>query len=150
MSRDQVFISGRWKGLFAPDCDDIAEMAEEALTVIPEPLRSRLQNVLISVEEFPDDEIIAAMGLESPFDLLGLYQGISPDQKSKFDLMDDPDLVLLFRRPILDYWCESEDSLDAVVRHVLVHEIGHHFGFSDEDIAEMEQEVSNETSRTRH
>ncbi len=150
MSRDQVFIRGRWKGLYAPDADDIAEMAEEALAIIPDPLRSQLQNVLISVEEFPDDEIIEAMGLDTPFDLLGLYQGVSLDQKSTFDLPDEPDMVLLFRRPILDFWCESDDPLDAVVRHVLIHEIGHHFGFSDEDMEEIEQTVEGGVSSTRH
>ena len=138
MSRDQVFIRGRWKGLYAPDADDIAEMAEEALTIIPDPLRSQLQNVIISVEEFPDDEIIGAMKLETPFDLLGLYQGVSLDQKSSFDPPLEPDMVILYRRPILDYWCESDDSLDAVVRHVLIHEIGHHFGLSDEDMERIE------------
>ena len=138
MSRDQVFIRGRWKGLYAPDADDIAEMAEEALTIIPDPLRSQLQNVIISVEEFPDDEIIGAMKLETPFDLLGLYQGVSLDQKSSFDPPLEPDMVILYRRPILDYWCESDDSLDAVVRHVLIHEIGHHFGLSDQDMERIE------------
>jgi len=78
------------------------------------------------------------MGLESPFDLLGIYAGVPETQKSLLDVSTRPDMILLFRRPILDYWCETAEELAAIVRHVLIHEIGHHFGFSDDDMDRIE------------
>jgi predicted Zn-dependent protease with MMP-like domain len=90
------------------------------------------------VQEFCDEEIEAKMGLESPFDLLGLYHGVSLDRKSVAASASDLDIIFLYRRPILDYWCETGEDLAHVVRHVLIHEIGHHFGFSDEDMDRIE------------
>ena len=122
----------------APTLDDIGDLAERALGQIPARMRKLVADVVIRVEEFPDDEVVAEMALESPFDLLGLYRGVSLDRKSHFDADAEPDMVFLYRRPILDYWCEGSDSLAAVVRHVLIHEIGHHFGFSDADMEAIE------------
>lgn len=82
------------------------------------------------------------MELESPFDLLGLYQGVDLTQKSIADPSPEPDIVFLFRRPILDYWCETGEDLEHLVRHVLIHEIGHHFGFSDDDMEALEAAVA--------
>jgi predicted Zn-dependent protease with MMP-like domain len=93
---------------------------------------------VIRVEEFPDEETEAAMGLESPFDILGLYRGVALPRKSVSDPLPDLDMIFLYRRPILDYWCETGEDLGHLVRHVLIHEIGHHFGFSDEDMEEIE------------
>lgn len=119
-----------------PSIDDITKIAETELARIPEALRRYLGNVVIRVEDFPDEEVEIEMGLESPFDLLGLYRGVPRPGRSVLDPSGMPDLIFLYRRPLLDYWCETGEPLGDVVRHVLIHEIGHHFGFSD---AEMER-----------
>lgn len=128
----------RRPGRFPPSLADLEAIADEALATIPHELRRHARHVVIRVEEFPDDETLREMGLESPFDLLGLYRGVSLDQKSVLDTPQDVDMIFLYRRPILDYWCETGENLWSVVRHVLIHEIGHHFGFSDEDMARIE------------
>jgi predicted Zn-dependent protease with MMP-like domain len=94
--------------------------------------------VVIRVEDFPDEETEEEMELESPFDLLGLYRGVALTQKSVTSPGGEIDMIFLYRRPILDYWCETGEDLRHVVRHVLIHEIGHHFGFSDEDMDRLE------------
>jgi predicted Zn-dependent protease with MMP-like domain len=121
-----------------PTLADIETLAQRALATIPRRLRKHLGHVVIRVDEFPDEETEAAMGLDSPFDILGLYRGTALPHKSIDDPRPDPDLIFLYRRPILDYWCETGEDLARLVRHVLVHEIGHHFGFSDEDMARIE------------
>jgi predicted Zn-dependent protease with MMP-like domain len=129
----------------APSLADIEALAYDSLTVIPDVLRRHVANVVIQVEDFPDDEVMADMELESPFDLLGLYSGVSLDHKSISDASAIPDMIFLYRRPILDYWCESGETLPHIVRHVLIHEIGHHFGFSDDDMERIEQDVDSDT-----
>jgi len=124
----------------APTLQDIETLAERALTTIPPELAKHLKPVVIHVEEFPDEETEKDMELESPFDLLGLYRGVSLLHKSVSDPRPHIDMIFLYRRPILDYWCEGSDTLYAVVRHVLIHEIGHHFGFSDADMERLERE----------
>ena len=121
-----------------PSITEIEELAQRALGTIPRRLKRYLGRVVIQVEEFPDEETEAAMGLDSPFDILGLYRGVALPHKSVGDPRPDPDMIFLYRRPILDYWCESGEDLGHLVRHVLIHEIGHHFGFSDEDMARIE------------
>ena len=123
----------------APTIADIEAIARAALTSIPEPLRRHAAGVVIRVEEFPDEETEAEMELESPFDLLGLYSGVSLDSKSVSDTPSDVDIIFLYRRPMLDYWCETGADLEHIVRHVLIHEIGHHFGFSDEAMHRIEE-----------
>ena len=123
-----------------PSLADLDELAQRALDTIPRRLKQHLEPVVIRVEEFPDEETEEAMGLESPFDILGLYRGVALPDKSISDPRPDLDIVFLYRRPILDYWCETGEDLMRVVRHVLIHEIGHHFGFSDEDMARIEAE----------
>ena len=122
-----------------PSLADLEELAQRALDTIPVRLKRHLRAVVIRVEEFPDEETEVAMGLESPFDILGLYRGVALPHKSIGDPRPDLDMVFLYRRPILDYWCETSEDLMRVVRHVLIHEIGHHFGFSDEDMARIEE-----------
>ena len=122
----------------APTVEQIEALAEEALLTIPAALRQHVTNLLIRVDDFPDDETVVEMELESPFDLLGLYRGVSLDRKSVQDSGAEPDMVFLYRRPLLDYWCETGESLAHLVRHVLIHEIGHHFGFSDDDMDAIE------------
>ena len=122
----------------APTLGDIEELANRALRMIPHRLKRYLGEVVIRVEEFPDEETEQAMGLDSPFDILGLYRGVALPHKSVSDPRPHMDMIFLYRRPILDYWCETGENLAHLVRHVLIHEIGHHFGFSDDDMARIE------------
>jgi predicted Zn-dependent protease with MMP-like domain len=124
----------------APTIDDIEALARAALKTIPEPLRRYAAHIVIRVEEFPDEETQAEMELESPFDLLGLYSGVSLDLKGVSDPPGEVDMIFLYRRPMLDYWCETGEDLGHIVRHVLIHEIGHHFGFSDEAMHRIEED----------
>ena len=122
----------------APTLADIEELANRALGKIPHRLKRHLGEVVIRVEEFPDEETEQAMGLDSPFDILGLYRGVALPHKSVSDPRPNLDMIFLYRRPMLDYWCETGEDLAHLVRHVLIHEIGHHFGFSDDDMARIE------------
>ena len=115
-------------------------MAKRALDGIPQALRRHLRDVIILIEEFPDPEIEAEMDLGSPFDLLGLYHGVSLDRKSVGDSPEDIDRIFLYRRPLLDYWCETGEDLEAIIRNTLIHEVGHHFGFSDDDMERLESD----------
>jgi len=121
-----------------PSLAEIEALAEEALRTIPRQLQQELGRVVMRVEEFPDTETEEAMGLDSPFDILGLYRGVALPHKSISDPRPDFDMIFLYRRPILDYWCETGEDLGHLIRHVLIHEIGHHFGFSDEDMERIE------------
>jgi predicted Zn-dependent protease with MMP-like domain len=129
------------KPINAPSLTDIDLMAKAALASLPEELLAYTADVVLLVQEFPDDDVCREMELETPFDILGLYQGISLADKQIESSGNMPDIVFLYRRPILDYWCETGEDLGHVVRHVLIHEIGHHFGFSDETM-EMIEEVA--------
>jgi len=131
--------------LIAPSLVDLEDLASQAFLAIPEEFRALVGDVVIRVEEFPDAETEAEMELESPFDILGLYRGTALGRKGLLDQPLDMDMIFLYRRPLLDYWCETGETLDHVVRHVLIHEIGHHFGLSDEDMERIEQ-AADETS----
>lgn len=134
--------SSSWSGLQAPTLADFEQLAAEAWQRMPGTFRELCGDVLIRIEDFPQDDVLAELGLESPFDLMGLYQGVSLDRKSVSDLPRGPDLVVLYRRPMLDYWAEYEETLGHLVAHVLIHEIGHHFGLSDEDMQALEDAVA--------
>jgi predicted Zn-dependent protease with MMP-like domain len=123
-----------------PTLADLETLAEAALATIPVELKRFVGNVVLRVDEFPDEETEEEMGLESPFDILGLYRGVALPHKSVFASQTAADMIFLYRRPILDYWCETGEDLTHVVRHVLIHEIGHHFGFSDADMERIERE----------
>ena len=123
-----------------PGLDDLVEMAEHALAAIPQPLRDLVSGTAILVEDVPDDEIVQDMGLDSPWELTGLYQGVPLTHKSTGDIASEPDRILLYREPILLEWIETGEDLFRLVRNVLIHEIGHHFGLSDEDIDRLEQD----------
>ena len=122
----------------APDAATIEAMAREALARIPEPFASHLADVVLIVDEFADDETLDAMGIEDPFDLTGLYHGRPIGEKSSFESGALPDRIHLYRRPLLDEWCSTGVSLDALITHVVVHEVGHHFGLSDDDMHALE------------
>ena len=129
-----------WTAAGAPTLADIEAIGNAAYLSIPATLRKQVDPVVILVVDFPDDETLDEMGCETPFDLLGLYQGVSIDRKSVTHTPGDVDRIFLYRRPLLDYWCESGEELGALVRHVLIHEIGHHFGYSDADMEAIDNE----------
>jgi|SRR5271154_4919835 len=124
----------------APTLERIEAIARAAFAEIPPELSRHVHGVAFLVEEFPDEDVEAEMALESPFDILGLYRGVALPHKSVGGTPADLDRIFLYRRPILDYWCETGESLEDIVRNVLIHEIGHHFGFSDEDMERFEEE----------
>ena len=127
-----------WRGLAAPSLGDIEALAAEAYARLPDHFRKLCEGLIIRVEDFPDDEVADSMRLETEFDLLGLFQGVGLPFQSESVPEVMPNMIWLYRRPILDYWAEHEDTLGAIVTHVLVHEIGHHFGLSDEDMEAIE------------
>ena len=130
-----------WRDRVAPSLADIEALATAAWQRLPADFRNMCGDLVIRVEDFPHDEVLAEMELDDPFDLMGLYQGVSLDKKSVSDPPRDPDMVFLYRRPLLDYWAEEPDeTLGDLITHVLVHEIGHHFGFSDSDMEDIESE----------
>ena len=129
----------------APSLEDIETIAAEALSTIPAEFRQHVGNVRIQVDDFPDDEVEKSMELDSPFDLLGLYQGVSMKERGASHVANDIDRIFLYRRPILDFWCESGEDLPHIVRHVLIHEIGHHFGLSDDDMDAIEAKAEAES-----
>ena len=127
-----------FSGLKAPSLVEIEVMARSAFEKLPRNFRELCQDLVIQVDDFPTEEVLDSLGAESEFDLLGLFQGIGLPFQSTNDSGALPNMVWLYRRPILDYWAEHEETLDAIVRHVLIHEIGHHFGLSDDDMEDIE------------
>ena len=131
-----------WRLAKAPSLDEIEVLAAAAFRRLPQRFRQLCGNLVIRVEDFPADDVIEEMGLESEFDLLGLFHGVGLPFQSESAPVKMPNLIWLYRRPILDYWAEHDETLGKIVTHVLLHEIGHHFGFSDEDIAAIEADVA--------
>ena len=123
-----------------PTLEDFETVARAELAHIPEELAWHITDIVIRIADFPDAEVERDLKLTSPFDLLGLYQGVPLDLKSVSHAPQDVDMIFLYRRPILDYWSETGDDLAAIIRNVLIHEIGHHFGFSDADMDRIERE----------
>jgi predicted Zn-dependent protease with MMP-like domain len=130
-----------WYGAQAPSLDDIEALAQAAYTRLPETFRALCEGLVIQVDDFPTEEVLEHMAAETEFDLLGLFQGIGLPFRSDQISGQMPNMVWLYRRPILDYWAEHDDTLGAIVTHVLVHEIGHHFGLSDDDMEAIEASV---------
>jgi predicted Zn-dependent protease with MMP-like domain len=130
-----------WKTATPPTLEDFEVMAAVAWERIQPEFREVCGDLVIRIEDFALDEVLDELGIDSPFDLMGLYQGLSLDKKSVLDAPREPDMVFLYRRAILDYWTESGEPLGEIVTHVLVHEIGHHFGFSDDDMEDIEAQA---------
>ena len=133
--------SVRWQDMEAPSLTDFEQMAQAAWNRLPGEFRRAATDIVIRVEDFASDEVLDSMGIQDPFDLTGLYQGVSIDKKSVMDSGQGPDLVFLYRRPLIDEWAEGELKLGDLIAHVLIHEIGHHFGLSDEDMARIEDQA---------
>ena len=131
-----------WRIVKAPSLEEIEAFAEAAFRRLPDKFRTLCEGLVIRVEDFPTDEVLDEMGAESEFDLLGLFQGVGLPFRSESASGQMPNMVWLYRRPILDYWAEHDEALGAIITHVLVHEIGHHFGLSDEDMAGIEASVA--------
>ena len=119
-----------WRGVKSPDLEELGSLAEEIYRGLPDAFRRRCGNLVVQITDFPDGDVLRDFGDASPFDLMGLYQTAEEG---------GPDIVFLYRRPILDHWAESSDALDALLAHILIHEIGHHFGFSDEEMEAIER-----------
>jgi predicted Zn-dependent protease with MMP-like domain len=131
-----------WSELRAPDLAEFERLAQDAFDGLPKLFRQRCAGVTVQVADLPEDEMLDELGLESPFDLLGLFRGVGLAQGGEPGLLGTgqmPNMVWLFRRPILDYWAEHDETLGHLVTHVLVHEIGHHFGLSDDDMERIEE-----------
>jgi len=123
----------------APDADAIEALARAAIARLPDLFRNHLGDVVLRVEEFADDATLDEMGIENPFELSGLYRGRPVGVKSIDDSGALPDMIFLYRRALLDEWVESGETLETLVTHVLVHEVGHHFGLSDDDMHALEE-----------
>ena len=128
-----------WKDATAPTLDDIELLARAAFAGLPAEFRGLTGEIVFMVKDFPDDDVADDMELDSPFDILGLFQGPDLASREGASASHHPTMIFLYRRPILDYWSEHEEPLGHIVCHVLIHEIGHHFGLSDEDMVSVEE-----------
>jgi predicted Zn-dependent protease with MMP-like domain len=130
-----------WRPMKAPSLAELEVLASDVYRRLPHRFRKLCADLVIQVDDFPTEEVLDHMGAESEFDLLGLFQGIGLPFRAESDPIQMPNMIWLYRRPILDYWAEHEETLGDVVKHVLVHEIGHHFGLSDADMEAIEASV---------
>ncbi len=128
-----------WRAIKAPSLAELEVLAGEVFQRLPKRFRDLAADVVIRVDDFPSDEVLDEMGAETEFDLLGLFHGVGLPFRSESAPVQMPNMIWLYRRPILDYWAEHDETLGAIVKHVLVHEIGHHFGLSDSDMAAIEE-----------
>lgn len=131
-----------WRAVRALSLEDMEAIATDAFRQLPDSFRALCEDVIIRVEDFPTADVVAEMKLESEFDILGLFQGVGLPFRSESAPVQMPNMIWLYRRPILDYWAEHEEALGTIITHVLVHEIGHHFGLSDEDMEAIEASVT--------
>ena len=131
-----------WRTVKAPSLEELDVIAAAAFQRLPPKFRALCQGLVIRVEDFPTDDVLNEMGAETEFDLLGLFQGVGLPFQSESAPVQMPNMVWLYRRPILDYWAEHDETLGAIITHVLVHEIGHHFGLSDDDMEALEASVA--------
>jgi predicted Zn-dependent protease with MMP-like domain len=130
-----------WRAVTAPSLTDFEILATEVYRALPQKFRTLCEDLVIRIEDFATDEVLDDMNIDDPFDLLGLFQGVGLPFRAESAPTHMPNMIWLYRRPILDYWSDHEESLGAVVAHVLVHEIGHHFGLSDDDMEAIEADA---------
>jgi predicted Zn-dependent protease with MMP-like domain len=130
-----------WHTAAAPSLAEFEQLAANAYARLPDEFRKLCEDLVIRVDDFPSVEVMDTMRVDSEFDLLGLFQGVGLPFQSATMPQLMPNMVWLYRRPILDYWAEHSDTLGAIVTHVLVHEIGHHFGLSDDDMLTIERQA---------
>jgi predicted Zn-dependent protease with MMP-like domain len=130
-----------WRERHAPTISAFESLALEAYGHLPDEFRALAIDLTIEIDDFPDDEIFEDMALETPFDLLGLFEGRGIGERFSMENGQMPNRIILYRRPILDYWAENEETLGDIITHVLIHEIGHHFGLSDDDMERIEASV---------
>jgi predicted Zn-dependent protease with MMP-like domain len=135
-----------WSSAKAPDLAEMEAMAHAMLALLPDGFRKLCEGVIIRVDDFPTDEVLAEMQAETEFDLLGLFQGVGLPFQGHDNTGQLPNMIWLYRRPILDYWAEHDETLGHIVRHVLIHETGHHFGLSDDDMEAIEAQVTDDIS----
>jgi predicted Zn-dependent protease with MMP-like domain len=128
-----------WRSLKAPSLAEFELLATEAFRRLPQRFRAQCEGVVVHVEDYPSVEVLDSMGIESELDLMGLFHGVGVPFRSESISGQMPNMVWLYRVPILLYWAEHDEQLGAIITHVLIHEIGHHFGLSDEDMAAIEQ-----------
>lgn len=128
-----------WRPVKAPSLAELEILAGEVFRRLPKRFRDLCDNLVIRVDDFPSDEVLDAMGAQSDFDLLGLFHGVGLPFRSESAPVQMPNMIWLYRRPILDYWASHDETLGAIVKHVLIHEIGHHFGLSDADMDAIER-----------
>jgi predicted Zn-dependent protease with MMP-like domain len=130
-----------WKSAKAPSLAEIEAVAHEIFERLPRAFRALCEGVIIRVDDFPTEEVLDEMEAQSEFDLLGLFHGVGLPHQIQQDIARLPNMIWLYRRPILDYWAEHDETLGRIIRHVLIHEIGHHFGLSDDDMATIEADA---------
>ncbi len=130
-----------WRSVRALSLAEMEVIAEESFRRLPETFRALCSDLVIQVDDFPTEDVVRQMRLQSEFEILGLFQGVGLPFQSVSDPARMPNLIWLYRRPILDYWAEHEETLGSIITHVLVHEIGHHFGLSDDDMEAIEASV---------
>lgn len=130
--------SGDWMQRMAPSLSEMESIARTCFAHLPPKFRGLCGDVIIQIVDFPDDQLSEDMGLETPFELLVLFEGRGIGERFSFETGEMPNCITLFRRAILDYWSENEETLGDIINHVLIHEIGHHFGLSDEDMEKVE------------
>jgi predicted Zn-dependent protease with MMP-like domain len=130
-----------WRPVKAPSLEEMHVIAEEAYRRLPKTFKALCEGLVIHVEDFPAEEVLDELQAETEFDLLGLFQGVGLPFQSESAPVQMPNMIWLYRRPILDYWAEHDEMLGTIITHVLVHEIGHHFGLSDDDMETIEASV---------
>lgn len=137
----QLDLTSDWARAYSPTLEEFESLAREAYARLPHEFRSLTGEVVIRLDDFPSDEIFEDMALETPFDLLGLFEGRGIGERFTLETGEFPNRITLYRRPILDYWAENDETLGDIIAHVLIHEIGHHFGLSDDDMERIEAMV---------